>query len=307
MARCACGQPNSRRAVGQTEPLRTRKLTEPGRACRQRGFTLAEAVIVIVLTGVVLAMVGVFIRQPVNAYVDQARRAELSDAADTALRRIARELPTALPNSVRVDGTGTLLEFLPVSAGGRYRAATSSSGTGNAFDPADAAATRVDVLGPAVPVGAGDQLVLYNLGVPGADAYTGETRRALTSTGNAVSTLVYAIGAGPFPYASPGSRFQIVSTPITYACAAGAGGSGTLRRYAGYPIQGVQPASTAAAPLAALSGSGNALLADNVASCSFTYGPGASARIGLVTLTLTLSSGGESITLLHQVALGNTP
>lgn len=261
----------------------------------------------IVLTGVVLAMVGVFIRQPVNAYVDQARRAELSDAADTALRRIGRELQNALPNSVRVDASGTLLEFLPVSAGGRYRSATSAAGAGNAFDPADAAATRLDVLGPAVGVAAGDQLVIYNLGVPGADAYAGETRRALTSLGSAVSTLVYAIGGGPFPYASPGSRFQIVSTPVTYACAAGAGGSGTLRRYAGYATQAVQPSSTAAAPLAALGGAGNALLSSNVAACSFTYGPGSSARIGLVTLTLTLSSGGESITLLHQVALSNAP
>ena len=65
---------------------------------RQAGFTLLEAVLVIVLTGVVAAMVAVFIRAPITAYVDQARRGELTDAADTALRRLSRELQRALPN-----------------------------------------------------------------------------------------------------------------------------------------------------------------------------------------------------------------
>src|SRR5205814_7956125 len=88
-------------------PLAQRRGMSMGRASSswqpQRGFTLLEAVLVIAMTGIVAAMVAVFIRAPVNAYVDQARRAELSDAADTALRRMAREVQRALPNSVRVD------------------------------------------------------------------------------------------------------------------------------------------------------------------------------------------------------------
>src|SRR4051812_27634335 len=93
-----------------------------------RGFTLLEAVLVITLIGIVAAMVGVFIKAPIDAYVGQGRRAELTDTADTALRRISREVQRALPNSVRLDATGTVLEFLPVSAAGRYRAAPDASG-----------------------------------------------------------------------------------------------------------------------------------------------------------------------------------
>jgi MSHA biogenesis protein MshO len=274
---------------------------------RQRGFTLIEAVMVIALTGVIAVMVGVFIRAPLIGYVDQARRAELSDTADTALRRIAREVQRALPNSVRVDPSGTVLEFLPVSAGGRYRAAPDASGGGDMLDFDSTTDNSFAVLGPTVSASAGDQLVVYNVGLPGADAYSGETRRALTSVGGALSTLTYTVGATQFPFASPSNRFQIVGTPVTFLCAPVAAGAGTLRRYGGYAIQATQPTSAGAAPLSTLAGSNNALLAANVESCSFIYSGGATARNGLLTLTLKLTASGESVTLLHQVHLDNSP
>ena len=281
-------------------------------ACRpghlaQRGFTLLEAVLVIVLTGVVAAMVGVFIRAPIDSYVDQARRAELTDTADTALRRMARELPAALPNSVRVAAGGKALEFIPVVDAGRYRAAPAADGSGDFLDVDSASDGSFEVIGPGVDVASGDQLVVYNLGLPGADAYSGESRRALTSTGSALSSLTYAVGGTQFPYASPSHRFQVVGTPVSYLCTDGAAGSGHLRRYSGYAIQAAQPTSAAAAPLAALSGRHNALLAGQVESCSFDYEGTGSARNALLTLTLKLSAAGESVTLLHQMHVDNSP
>ncbi len=272
-----------------------------------RGFTLLEAVLVISMTGVIAAIIAVFVKAPVNAYVDQARRAELSDTADNALRRIAREVQRALPNSVRVDATGTILEFLPVSAGGRYRAAPDATGGGDFLDFNSTTDGSFSVLGPTVAVAAGDQLVVYNLGLPGADAYSGESRRALTSTGSALSTLTYTVGGPQFPFASPSNRFQVVNTPVTFYCAPVAGGSGTLRRYGGYAIQSSQPTDASAAPLSTLTGNNNALLAANVDTCSFVYNRSASARNGLLTLTLKITSGGESVTLMHQVHLDNSP
>ncbi|HEX6708459.1 MAG TPA: type II secretion system protein [Albitalea sp.] len=273
----------------------------------QRGFTLMEAVLVIALTGIVAVMVGVFIRAPVTGYVDQARRAELVDIADTALRRLGRELQRALPNSIRVDATGTALEFLPVSAAGRYRAAPDAAGAGDFLDFGSNTDNSFAVLGPAVSVSAGDQLVVHNLGLPGADAYSGESRRALTSTGAALATLSYTVGGTQFPFASPGNRFQVVRTPVSFLCSEAAGGAGSLRRYAGYAIQAAQPTSAAAAPLSTLSGADNALLAAQVETCRFAYDPNVSPRNGLVTLTLKLTSGGESVTLMHQVHVDNAP
>ena len=125
---------------------------------------------VIVITGIIAGIVAIFIRRPVEAYIDSARRAALTDIADTAARRLARDLQAALPNSVRVDGSGQLLEFIPIHDGGRYRA---EIGTAAGDDPLDftSADNRFDVLGPPVTVGDGDSLVIYNLGIAGADAY----------------------------------------------------------------------------------------------------------------------------------------
>jgi MSHA biogenesis protein MshO len=81
-------------------------------------------ILVIVITGIIGGIVAVFLRLPVQGYVDSARRAEMTDIADTALRRISRDLRIALPNSVRVAGPATAQPPLyRVSADqGRYRA-----------------------------------------------------------------------------------------------------------------------------------------------------------------------------------------
>ena len=67
-----------------------------------RGFTLVEMIMVIVITGIIGGMVAVFLRAPVQQYMDVSRRADMTDIADTALRRVSRDLRSALPNSVSV-------------------------------------------------------------------------------------------------------------------------------------------------------------------------------------------------------------
>ena len=90
---------------------------------RQTGFTLSEAIMVIAITGILAGIVVVFISGPVTGYLDTARRAELTDQADVALRRITRDVHLALPNSLRVAGAGGInyIEFIMTTSGGRYR------------------------------------------------------------------------------------------------------------------------------------------------------------------------------------------
>ena len=278
---------------------------------RARGFTLLEITLVVALTGIVAVFVANFIPKPINAYIDTARRAELTDTADTALRRVAREVASALPNSVRVDPTGTYLEFLPMSAAGRYRSAAALDGTGDFLDLTNSGHSSFDVLGPPVDVAAGDQLVIYNLGLPGADAYTGESRRAFQGTGSALTNLTYKVAGTQFTYPSPGSRFQIVNTPVTYVCLQapfyGAGAKMVLQRYGGYAIQAAQPISTGAAPLLGLTGRNNTIVANKVTTCSFAYSTTSAARNGLVTLRLGLVSGVDTVSLVSQVRVDNSP
>jgi len=268
-----------------------------------------EAVIVIALMGVVGAMVAGFLRHPINAYVDLARRAEMTDEADGALRRMARELQGALPNSVRVNAAGNRIEFVPVRSAGRYRTARSTpAGTEDFLDFTLATDGSFAVLGPTVSAQSGDQLVVYNLGLVGSDVYAGTSRRVLGSSGASLSNLSYTVGGAQFPYASPTHRFHIVGQPITYACAAQAAGAGSLRRYSGYGFQAAQPTNTNTGSLLGnLIGANNALLSSSVSACTFTYNTSVSAHKALVTLRLTLTRSGESITLLQQVFVENSP
>ncbi len=280
-----------------------------------QGFTLVEMVVVIVITGIIGGIVAIFLRTPVQGYVDSARRAEMTDIADTAFRRIARDLRLALPNSVRVttNGNNTFLEFIPTIGGGRYRDSTDNLGGGNILD-FSVADTSFDVLGPMPPVAVGDQIVVYNLGIPGADAYAGNTlathnRRAVSGVaGNVIS--ITSTNALPFDscqydaagYVVGGCRFQVVQTPVTYACAPAAGGTGgTLTRWQGYAIQAAQPT--------ALPGGGtSSVMATNVSACTFTYDANVVAQsAGLVTMHLTITEQGESVNLYNATHVSNVP
>ncbi|MDP2881515.1 MAG: prepilin-type N-terminal cleavage/methylation domain-containing protein [Azonexus sp.] len=260
-----------------------------------RGFTLVEMIISIVITGIIVSMVAMFGRGQVEAYLDAGNRAELSDAADTTLRRIARELQAALPNSVRLSGN--FLEFVPIHDAGRYRAELNATGGGDTLNFSSNTDNTFDVLGPSVTIPAGDQLVVFNLGQPGSDVYEGTSRRAVTP-GVGLSNITFAPAGTQFPLASPQHRFQIVGAPVIYECSVA---TGQLIRRSGFAYGHAWP------PVPAALGGIAAVMADNVAACAFNYVPAILQRNGLVVLRLTLTLNGESVQLLHQVDVLNTP
>ena len=75
------------------------------------------------MLGIVGTTFGVFIVPAITANQDLERRAALVDSAEIAVRRMARDIRIALPNSVRVSfvaGTGFAIEMIPTIDGGRY-------------------------------------------------------------------------------------------------------------------------------------------------------------------------------------------
>lgn len=266
-------------------------------ARRARGVTLIEMIIVISITAIIAGAVAVFISRPIEGYADATRRAELTDIADTALRRMTRDLRTALPNSIRITpGAVVYLEFLQTSAGGRYRAQLDSAGGGDTLNFAAADAT-FDVIGALPVLASSDSIVIYNLNSSGAvaNAYAGDNRADCAAVCGAGSTVTLA-APKQFPFASPGNRFQVVQYPVTYACDTA---TGELRRYWNYPIAPAQPTP----PITA----NNALLASEVLGCSFTYSSGAGGRSGVVSLELRVQRSGEVIRLFQQVHVSNVP
>lgn len=262
---------------------------------RVSGFTLVEMIVSMVIAGVLLGMIGIFGRDQINAYLDVNNRAELADAADTAVRRISRDLQSALSNSVRQSGN--FLEFVPIRDAGRYRAEVNNTGGGDPLDFKSNADSSFDVLGPPVTIRTGDQLVIYNLGQPGSDVYDGTSRRAATA-GAGVSSVSFAPSGIQFPLASPQNRFQIVDTPVTYECDLV---RGAVIRHSGYGFQ----LSIATSPWSY--GGTSAVLINDVSACAFSYSPAVLQRSGLVVVRLTLMRNGESVELLHQIDVLNTP
>lgn len=282
-----------------------------------RGFTLIEMVLVITIVGILAATAAVFIQRPMEAIFDSANRAALADSAETAMRRLGREIRSALPNSLRVTSSGSgastryYIEFLPVFGGGRYCAAPDAGGVCSsmagsisnplAFDGAD---SSFEVIGPVAQPTTGTlaYVAVYNLGTPGADAWAGDTLAPFGSLGGAGARTVTLAAPKLFPFASPGSRFHLVGTPVSYECApqtAGSSGTGTLKRYWGYALSAAQPTSFASANAA--------LLADRVSTCRVDYTQTAIDQNGLISLTLSLQQKGETVTLTHEVVVNNVP
>ena len=279
-----------------------------------RGFTLVELVITIAVGSVVVAFMAMFIVTPMTIYTSQTRRTMLVDAADSALRFIGRDLRAALPNSVRVNSSGsvTALELLATVDGARYQ---DSGPPALALDlaAADGAfATTVpftQVTLPCTTICSTYFLSIYNLGVAGADAYeTGSkaitpasTTITISAGATANQNLVTLSSPFQFAFGSPGQRVYLVSGPVSYLCDTGAA---TLTRYSGYTIASTQTASAAVLTAA---GASAALVASNVAGCQFALSAATAHRNGLATLTLQIAQSGESVQLLHQVEVVNAP
>lgn len=274
------------------------------------GFTLIEAIIVIVIAGALSVVAVRFVQRPVEQYIDQTRRAELTNIADSAVRRMSRDIHRALPNSVR-SATNACVEFIPTYDGGRYRAALTAGETGNPMKN-DVPITQLDVIGnlnslPATI--AGDQLVIYNLGIAGLDAYAADNRTSVT--GYAGGVLSFA--PMQFTISSPDNRFQLVSRDeqaVSFVCSnvgtdANGDGTGTLQRVSTYGF--VSPAPAACQNVAAGPPSISAILATQVSRCEFSYTPGVVERSAIVSIRLNIARSAETVSLYHDVNINNVP
>ena len=288
-----------------------------------RGFTLVELVIVIALSAIVLVMITVVLKRPLDAYVDQSRRGELVELASLALNRAARDIRLAVPNSVRQSADGRTLEMLNILNAGRYvsnRAGSDSLRFSAELSGCETANGRCDgfqVLDPNFDVSGARWLVVYNLGASsggnpsaGANVWAYANPGVITPTGasftaaaNATSREIQVSLNGlsaagfTFAYPSPQRRFYLADQVIGYRCEPAAEG-GQLARYTRTTLTATAPSTLPADAVR---------VAPYVTGCQINYQPGTPQRPGLVTLSLTLTREGESITLQQQVKVDNAP
>lgn len=290
------------------------------------GFTLVELVVVIVVSAVLALAVGQYISLPIESYAALSRRGELVDIASTALHRMTHDLRAALPNSIRVGCSVGVqyqcVEFLNVFDGGRYRAAP--PGDILSFNPANAD-MQFEVTGPLLSAGTiitgsgasdcrdgvASCLAIYNTGLAGTNAYNGDNLATVTALDAGPPIRIsfhnggFSGGQTAFPAASPGQRFYMIDTPVSYVCDLS---QNTIRRYRGYTITADHTDVDSHTELLALSNPAeHALLVSQVSACNFDYVPGSPTRNGLITITLTLNEAGEAVTLVQQTHVSNLP
>lgn len=292
------------------------------------GLTLIEMVMTLAIAGILAIFVVTFIGRSVQGYVDLGRRAELTDAAESALRRVGRDLRVALPNSVRINAntggtTSFAIELIPVLDGAKYANKGTAPVVLNTTAPGgdDAFVITGCFRNPAVRNVVGTRMVVNNGATPTDDVYSN------ASLGTGVSSVITAAAlnisitpatctvgtndavnfhvagtasAQKFRGDSPALRIYVVTTPVSYLCDATAG---TLKRYAGYTIPSTQPTDPSIAPLASVT---SILVVNNVGACEVKTTTSDVSSRRLVTLALTLSEDDEQVRLIYQVPLDNS-
>jgi len=290
---------------------------------KQRGFTLVELIVVMVVTGVLAGGIVVFFLPSVNNYLAVGRRAGLTDMMDGATRAMSRDIRAAVPNSIRTANT-QCFELLPTSTGGRYRTAPDT-----VWDATAAAAVRsmpldttapssgFDVTSPLNPLpAAGDLVVIDNQN--GEDVYAGVNTQAIAAVTDPPATGGVSLGTKrisltapkQFPVGYEGGRFVVVPAAqqaVFYVCAnankVNGTGTGTLYRFSGYGLNAAAPASCP------VPGPSTPVLATKVESCQFIYNPnaGAAQDAGYMQIKLKLTDKDESVQILFGTHADNVP
>ena len=276
-------------------------------ASRQRGFTLIELVVTLVIAGVVVGFMALFMVTPVDAYFATARRAELNDSANSAMRVLSQDIRNALPESVRYGSAGALVavEVLVTREAIRYRRAGLPSSTPNTQVDFGIPESNFNVVGAFASMPAAG-VMPYQLVI----GYTGgnyPTVGTITPVGTTVTIARPPGGedtvtlSAPVTFPPPGAvdNLFVLEGPVTYICNI-TPGVNTLTRYSNYTftptlVVGVPPGAT------------SNVVARDVTACSVNYVQGTAQRGGLVMLQLTVSRNGETLNVMHQVQVENRP
>jgi MSHA biogenesis protein MshO len=280
---------------------------------RQRGFTLVELIVVIVLIGIIGGMLTMQLAPAIQSYLLVSQRAGLTSQADTALRRMTTEVRAAVPNSLRLNTPGCL-DLVPTREGGRYRTGPDTAkptddskfineaDTGNAFDVLTTFKSLPKENDAIVIGNRRPQDVYSESNVAIVQQTTPLSNGAGTSRVELKSNIQVPPGYedGRFVVVPDGQRI------VTYLChapgsdAAGTG-TGTLLRFARNDFKAPPACDTVPADAA--------IVATRVASCSFVIyaNQGGTQDSGYVQLQLTLSDKGESVALTIGTHVDNLP
>lgn len=253
---------------------------------KQKGFTLIELIIVVVLLGIVGVMGASFISEAFKGFFDTDVRLEIYEEGKTALVRMEREIHIAVPNAVNVSTTTIADDTISVGLIDE-----------NAMSPVFGQYTETNpinrITDPTAPLQVGTLVSIYNTSW---DVFTDSSRiYIITGVGNPGGrrmTLGENIGL-----ASPYNRYYAVQNlAVRFSVA-----NGTLSRSTA--------TVTATNPLGVFSNPQT--LARNIVPSSglpyFIYAPGTSSRNSIVAINFGIARNGETINFHKEVEIRNVP
>lgn len=261
---------------------------------------MVELVVSMLIATILAGFVGMTMTTPVQAYLAQARRAELSDSAETAMRSVARDVRGALPESLRWGFVGGFqaLEMIEVSGVAGYRTWV----TGDSLD-IGTPDNRFDVAGAQTTGRPLNRLVVgpnRDPAFPNLDPYLNTA--VITPAGQPITTFnttqvrLQSLHTFPSP-GSPSQRAYAVVGSILYVCNTTAG---VLLRYDNLAIQQTM------APAGA-----GVIVARDIAACTFRTQPSAAEHGGIAIVEITVSRANgantESLRMMRQLRVENRP
>lgn len=259
---------------------------------RNKGFTLVELIIVVVLLGIVSIGTFAYLGFGAQIFTDVVGREQLSSQSRFAIERLNRELRNALPLSPRLHNGGNCIEFFPIAASSAYLEIPSPGNmTNNTVVIAPADLSVAQATSAYFFIGANNGLRVYSNGsnqrrvIDAIEANDGQWTLDFTENAN-------------FVRQSPARRYYISEGPVAW-CVEG----GDLVRYQGYPLSFNNPTFNAGSRV--LMGRGIA----NTDQQPFSVVPPTLQRNNLVLIDLYFSrrDGAEPLVLSHEVHLPNVP
>lgn len=274
--------------------------------CKQQGFTLIELVVVIILLGVTSVGVARILGLATQNYVNSAERDELSNSARFVLERLNKELPHALPNSVRefsVTNNGNTiecLEFVPIIASSTSLDLTHI--TTNQFNVIEF--NQEDGSSGTCSSTCGN-VAIYTLSANDVYVNPSQTSGQLFSVSSIVTTAednvwqVTLNNAINVEALSPSEQVYFVDEPVRYCL-----NNDQLLRATNYTIS--DNLTSSAFPVNA----SRTLMAENISTINFTIQNASLTRNAVVLIDITFQStldNTEVVPFSHEIAIFNTP
>ncbi|MGI5310593.1 PilW family protein [Rheinheimera sp. WS51] len=262
---------------------------------QNRGFTLIELVITLVVLAILAVGVTSYIGIGASMYSDTAQREQLLGQSRFVAERMLRELRNAAPNSIRVQqqaGIMSCIEFSPVAAAGFYSVAPIKPDNHaklelNLYNWQAGLLNKAFLIYPLNP---SDYYATSNARIELSGAVV--TNSADITTPAQGATVKLSLNSPhSFEHQSPQKRFYIVDPPVSY-CAA----NGQIRRLVGHNYNTGLP----------IIGSG-VLMAESVRRAEFKILPAVLTRNAVVNMLLVFGPEGSDLFFNYEVHIPNVP